>query len=55
MNRPTGMRSRQAPNAEVLAGCAHSVAMIMAARAAIAGKKQYRDRPRGEIIDRPVT
>ena len=47
------MRTRKAPNADVLTGYAHSVAAMMAARAEVTGRKVYWDRKREEIVDRP--
>ena len=49
------MRTRKAPNADVLTGYAHSVAAMMAARAELTGRKVYWDRKREEIVDRPPT
>lgn len=45
------MRSRQAPNADIRSGYAHSVASIMAAQAEVTGKKLYWDPKREEITD----
>lgn len=49
------MRSRKAPNADLLSGYAHSVVSIMAAQAERSGKKLYWDRKREEITDRATT
>ena len=46
--------SRQEPNATVQHGFAHSVAVIMAARAYGEGKKLYWDSAKEEILDRPL-
>ena len=48
------LRSRQEPNATVQHGFAHSVAVIMAARAYGEGKKLYWDSAKEEILDRPL-
>jgi predicted dehydrogenase len=48
------MRTRQKPNGDVRSGYAHSVVAMMAAAAEITGKKQYWDRRREEIVDRPL-
>ena len=48
------LRSRKTPNATVLNGYAHSVAVIMAARAYREGKKLYWDPKTEHIVDRPV-
>ncbi|HEY3131912.1 MAG TPA: Gfo/Idh/MocA family oxidoreductase [Acidobacteriota bacterium] len=48
------LRSRKQPNATVLNGFAHSVAVIMAARAYREGKKLYWDSSTEAIRDRPV-
>jgi len=48
------LRSRKAPNATVLNGFAHSVVVIMAARAYREGKKLYWDRQAEQIVDHPV-
>jgi predicted dehydrogenase len=48
------LRSRKAPNATVLNGYAHSVVVIMAARAYREGKKLYWDPKAEQIVDRPV-
>jgi len=48
------LRSRKAPNATVLNGFAHSVVVIMAARAYREGKKLYWDRKAEQIVDHPV-
>jgi predicted dehydrogenase len=48
------LRSRKAPNATVLHGYAHSVAIIMAARAYREGKKLYWDPKAEQIVDQPV-
>jgi predicted dehydrogenase len=48
------LRSRKAPNATVLNGFAHSVAVIMAARAYREGKKLYWDTKAEQILDHPV-
>jgi len=48
------LRSRKAPNATVLNGYAHSVVVIMAARAYREGKKLYWDPKTEQIVDRPV-
>ncbi len=45
------MRSRQQPNATVEHGFAHSVAVIMAARAQVEGRKLYWDRSAEEIVE----
>jgi len=47
------VRSRKQPNATVEHGFAHSVAVIMAARAQRQGKKLYWDANREEILDSP--
>jgi predicted dehydrogenase len=47
------LRSRKQPNASVEAGFAHSVAVIMAARAQKEGKKLYWDPVAEEILDHP--
>ncbi len=47
------LRSRKAPNATVEHGFAHSVAVIMAARAYREGKKLYWDRKSEAIVDHP--
>jgi predicted dehydrogenase len=48
------MRSRKTPNASVLNGYAHSVAVIMATRAYREGKKLYWDAKTERIVDQPV-
>jgi predicted dehydrogenase len=48
------LRSRKAPNATVLNGFAHSVVVIMAARAYREGKKLYWDPKAEQIVDNPV-
>ena len=48
------IRSRNQPNATVEHGFAHSVAVIMAARAQREGKKLYWDRANEEIVDHVV-
>lgn len=48
------LRSRQAPNATVHNGFAHSVVVIMAARAYREGKKLYWDPKTEQIVDHPV-
>jgi len=48
------LRTRKQPNATVLDGYAHSVAVIMAARSYREGKKLYWDPKTEEIVDRPV-
>ena len=48
------LRSRKQPNATVLNGFAHSVAVIMAARAYREGKKLYWDPKTQQIVDQPV-
>jgi len=48
------LRSRQQPNATVDHGFAHSVAVIMAARAQLEGKKLWWDPSSEEILDHPV-
>jgi predicted dehydrogenase len=48
------LRSRKAPNATVLHGFAHSVVVIMAARAYREGKKLYWDPKSEQITDHPV-
>jgi len=48
------LRTRKQPNATVLNGYAHSVAVIMAARSYREGKKLYWDPKTEEIVDRPV-
>jgi len=48
------LRSRSQPNATVEHGFAHSVAVIMAARAQREGKKLYWDRANEQIVDHPV-
>jgi predicted dehydrogenase len=48
------LRSRKAPNATVLNGYAHSVVVIMAARAYREGKKLYWDAKAEQIVDHPV-
>jgi len=48
------LRSRKAPNATVLNGYAHSVVVIMAARAYREGKKLYWDPKAEQILDHPV-
>jgi predicted dehydrogenase len=48
------LRSRKAPNASVLNGYAHSVVVIMAARAYREGKKLYWDAKAEQIVDHPV-
>ena len=48
------LRSRKAPNATVLNGYAHSVVVIMAARAYREGKKLYWDPKAEQIVDHPV-
>ncbi len=48
------LRSRKEPNATVESGFAHSVAVIMAARAQREGKKLYWDGSTEEILDRPL-
>jgi len=48
------LRSRKAPNATVLNGFAHSVVIIMAARAYREGKKLYWDPKAEQIVDHPV-
>jgi hypothetical protein len=47
------LRSRKQPNATVEDGFAHSVAVIMAARAQREGKKLYWDPLTEQILDRP--
>jgi predicted dehydrogenase len=48
------LRSRKAPNATVLNGYAHSVVVIMAARAYREGKKLYWDPKAEQIVDHPA-
>jgi predicted dehydrogenase len=48
------LRSRKQPNATVENGYAHSVAVIMAARAQQEGKKLYWDPQAEQILDHPV-
>jgi len=48
------LRSRKRPNATVLHGLAHSVAVIMAARSYREGKKLYWDPKTESILDRPL-
>jgi predicted dehydrogenase len=48
------LRSRREPNATVQHGFAHSVAVIMAARAYREGKKLYWDATKEAILDRPI-
>jgi predicted dehydrogenase len=48
------LRSRKTPNASVLNGYAHSVVVIMAARAYREGKKLYWDPKAEQIVDQPV-
>jgi predicted dehydrogenase len=48
------LRSRKAPNATVLNGYAHSVVVVMAARAYREGKKLYWDPKAEQIVDHPV-
>jgi len=48
------LRSRRQPNATVQHGFAHSVAVIMAARAYREGKKLYWDPTKEEILDHPM-
>ncbi len=48
------LRSRKTPNASVLNGYAHSVVVIMAARAFREGKKLYWDPKAEQIVDQPV-
>ena len=48
------LRTREQPNATVDHGFAHSVAVIMAARAQQEGKKLYWDPVNEQILDRPV-
>jgi predicted dehydrogenase len=48
------LRSRKTPNASVKNGYAHSVAIIMAARAYREGKKLYWDPKTEQILDQPV-
>ena len=48
------LRSRKTPNASVKNGYAHSVAIIMAARAYREGKKLYWDPKAEQILDQPV-
>lgn len=48
------LRSRKTPNASVKNGYAHSVAIIMAARAYREGKKLYWDPKAEQIVDQPV-
>jgi predicted dehydrogenase len=48
------LRTRKQPNATVLDGYAHSVAVIMAARSCREGKKLYWDPKTEEIVDRPL-
>jgi predicted dehydrogenase len=48
------LRSRKTPNASVRNGFAHSVAVIMAARAYREGKKLYWDPKAEQILDQPV-
>lgn len=48
------LRSRKAPNATVLNGFAHSIVVIMAARAYREGKKLYWDPKAEQIVDHPV-
>jgi predicted dehydrogenase len=48
------LRSRQQPRCTVREGFAHSVACIMATEAYWSGKKQYWDRTRERIVDRPA-
>jgi hypothetical protein len=47
------MRSRRPPNGDIHGGFAHSVAVIMAARAYREGRRMYRDANREEIVDHP--
>jgi len=48
------LRSRKTPNASVKNGFAHSVVVIMAARAYREGKKLYWDPKAEQIVDQPV-
>ncbi|HKE21111.1 MAG TPA: Gfo/Idh/MocA family oxidoreductase [Bryobacteraceae bacterium] len=48
------LRSSKQPNASVEHGFAHSVAVIMAARAEREGKKLYWDRATEQIVERPA-
>jgi predicted dehydrogenase len=48
------LRSRKQPNATVLNGYAHAVAVIMAARSYREGKKLFWDAKTEAIVDRPV-
>ena len=48
------LRGRKQPNATVLHGFAHSVAVIMAVRAYREGKKFYWDSKTESILDRPL-
>jgi predicted dehydrogenase len=48
------LRTRQQPNASVDDGFAHSVAVIMAARAQREGKKLYWDQATEQILEQPV-
>jgi predicted dehydrogenase len=48
------LRSRKQPNATVLNGYSHAVAVIMAARSYREGKKLYWDPKTESIVDRPV-
>jgi hypothetical protein len=48
------LRSRQQPHATVRHGFAHSVAVIMAARAYREGRKLYWDAKNEVILDHPV-
>jgi hypothetical protein len=48
------IRSRNQPNATIEHGFAHSVAVIMAAKAQREGKKLYWDRDKEQIVDCPV-
>jgi hypothetical protein len=45
------MRSRRPPNGDIHGGFAHSVAVIMAARAYREGRRMYWDPGREEILD----
>jgi predicted dehydrogenase len=47
------MRSRRPPNGDIHGGFAHSVAVIMAARAYREGRRMYWDPGREEILDHP--
>jgi hypothetical protein len=48
------LRSRKAPNATVLNGYAHSVVIIMAARAYSEGRKLYWNPKAEQIVNQPV-